>query len=66
MTSIHPINQDNVTYPDFRDGDEITVGSKRYIVFQVYEAKNWTVVADYDGTNSINCFPTPFMAIEEL
>jgi hypothetical protein len=56
MSSIHPIYQ-NASNPDFRDGDEITVGSKRYLVLQIWE------VSTGSGTN---CFPTGLMAIEEL
>lgn len=58
MTSIHPIYQDT-TYPDFRDGDEITVGSKRYIVVQVFDVS-------WGNIDSVNCFPTSFMAVEQL
>jgi len=40
---------------DFRDGEEITVGSKRYIVHQAWSA----------GSRQ-NCFPTDWLAVEKI
>jgi hypothetical protein len=58
MDGIHPIYQ-NDNARDFEDGDEITVGSKRFTVMLVF---------DPDGSDSydINCFPSQWLAVEQL
>lgn len=53
----HPVFQD-ATATDFKDGDEVVVGTKRYTIFNVYNVPN--------ASNSINCFPSPWMAVEQI
>lgn len=66
MSGIHPIYQD-ANNMDFLDGDEITVGSKRYSVFQVHEDLTKTSGnSPIGGSYSVNCFPSIFMAVEHL
>lgn len=57
LTGVLPIFQ-NPVLPDFKNGDEITIDSKRYVIYEVGQI----------GTNSsdVNCFPSQFMAIEYL
>lgn len=40
---------------EYRDGDEITVGSKRYTIHNVWAS----------GSGA-NCFPTPWLAVEQI
>lgn len=55
MHGVHPLILSSVA--DFRDGDEITVGSKRYTVHFVYSTFT---------TGNTNCFPQNWLAIEQL
>lgn len=55
MHGVHPLVQ--IKEDDFRHGDEIMVGSKRYTIFQTH---NNTVA--YDASS----FPTDWMAVEQL
>lgn len=56
MHGVHPLSQ--VTKDsDFKHGDEIMVGSKRYTIFQTHYAP---------GNTDANCFPTDWMAVEQL
>lgn len=55
MHGVHPLILSSVA--DFRDGDEITVGSKRYTVHYVYSAYS---------TSNTNCFPQHWLAVEQL
>ena len=55
MHGVHPIFNDS---SDFRDGDEITVGSKRYKVLLINDnpTSSWRA----------NCFPANWLAVEQL
>lgn len=53
MHGVHPIIQ-NSEKTDFKNGDEIMVGSKRFTVFEVYT------------NEGVNCFSSPWMAVEQL
>lgn len=52
MDCVHPL----IDSPegDFRDGDEITVGAKRYTILKIRD------------NQSYNCFPTNWLAVEQL
>lgn len=67
LAGVHPIYQD-LNNMDFLDGDEITVGSKRYSVFQVHEDFNKMPSGNPIGGSgySVNCFQSIFMAVEHL
>lgn len=61
MEGIHPIYQDPLN-PDFKDGDEITQGSKRYIVVN---CAHDGIAGNQSGFDS-NSFPSAWMAVEQL
>lgn len=58
MDGVHPLIQ-NEANPDFKDGDEITVGAKRYTIFMV---SSRIANKNYD----VSCFPSDWMAVEQL
>lgn len=53
MDGVYALNNSNP--PDFQDGDEIMVGSKRYTVHNIWSA----------GSRS-NCWNTPWLAVEQI
>lgn len=55
MAGVHPLVTG--TPIEYRDGDEITVGSKRYTIHNVWNAGQGTVA---------NCFPTGWLAVEQI
>lgn len=64
MAGVYPIYQD-LNNRDFLDGDEITIGSKRYSVFLVSDDFG-KVNNPTGGSYSTNCFPSIYMAVEHL
>lgn len=57
MHGIHPLIQ-SAAEDDFKHGDEIMVGSKRYTIFQTHNS----VMHNADSS----CFPSNWMAVEQL
>lgn len=57
LAGVLPIFQ-STTLPDFKNGDEITIDSKRYVIYEVGQISG--------ASSDVNCFPSPYMAIEYL
>lgn len=55
MHGIHPLFTPD-SPADFKDGDELVIGGKRYTIMQVYT----------DAASQTNCFPSPWLAVEKL